>query len=200
MREKDSGARARAREASVSQRGGEEEHTREIARVPEYTSRARFSLLFLSPASSSSFPRGRTEGETFPINTAWNGRMNAGKNRRMTNCSKRSSGALAFSPRFQRIFERRRAVSPLDSPLLQEFLSTRLSLALSLSPSTLSHIHTFSLFLSLSAAKHPSSSRKLRPKCIERSSSSHDEIPRRNYERPGVDRGNTMCSRLPFCL
>lgn len=150
MREKDSGARARAREASVSQRGGEEEHTREIARVPEYTSRARFSLLLLSPASSSSsFPRGRTEGETFPINTAWNGRMNAGKNRRMTNCSKRSSGALAFSPRFQRIFERRRAVSPLDSPLLQEFLSTRLSLALSLSLLLPCHTYTHSLSFSL---------------------------------------------------
>lgn len=74
--------------------------------------------------------------------------MNAGKNRRMTNCSKRSSGALAFSPRFQRIFERRRAVSPLDSPLLQEFLSTRLSLALSLSFYPVTHTHILSLSLS----------------------------------------------------
>lgn len=36
--------------------------------------------------------------------------MNADKNRRMTNCGGRSSGALAFSSRFQRIFERRRAL------------------------------------------------------------------------------------------
>lgn len=64
MREKDSGARAR--EASVSQRGGEEEHTREIARVPEYTSRARFSLLFLSPASLLLlFPEGVPRGKPF---------------------------------------------------------------------------------------------------------------------------------------
>lgn len=41
-----------------------------------------------------------------------------------------SSGAFAFSPRFQRIFQSCRAISPLDSPLLQEFLSLLLSLSL----------------------------------------------------------------------
>lgn len=49
--------------------------------------------------------------------------MNAGKNRRMTNCGGSTSGAFAFSSRFQQIFESCRAISPLDSPLLQEFLS-----------------------------------------------------------------------------
>lgn len=100
--------------------------------------------------------------------------MNAGKNRRMTNCGGRSSGALAFSPRFQRIFERRRAVSPLDSPLLQEFLS-----------------------LSAVLAKAPEFFSQAAPEMHrERGSSSHDEALRRNYKSPGVDREIRRRARL----
>lgn len=85
-----------------------------LARVPDL----RWSVL--------RFSEGVPGEKIFPINTARNGRMNAGKNRRMTNCGGNSSGTFAFSPRFQRIFESCRAISPLDSPLdsplLQEFL------------------------------------------------------------------------------
>lgn len=88
----------------------------------------------------------------FPINTAKNGRMNASKNCRMTNCGGSFSSTFSFSSRFQRIFENCRAISPLDSPLLQEFLS-------------------FLLFLvPIAPIKH---SKLYSQWCIERASSSH---------------------------
>lgn len=133
--------------------------------------RARDRLARASTRSSlarSSTLRESVPGEKiFPINTARNGRMNAGKNRRMTNCGGSSSGAFAFSPRFQRIFESRRTISPLDSPLLQEFLS----LLLFPVPAVL--------------VKH---SKLHSPWCTERAPHRRTRY-HGNYERPGVNRG-----------
>lgn len=99
MREEDSARRA-ARRVHL-RRGGEQEDGRS---AHEIGSLAREHQIFAGPLRDS--PRAYIPGEKiFPINTARNGRMNAGKNRRMTNCSGSFLGTFSYSPRFQRIFE-----------------------------------------------------------------------------------------------
>jgi len=156
MREEDSARRA-ARRVHLQRGGG----PGEWRSTHEISTGSREYQIFAGPL----FDSPRPEEKIFPINTARNGRMNAGKNHRMTNCGGSSSGAFAFSPRFQRIFETCRAISPLDSPLLQEFLS----------------LHLFSATAVL--VKH---SKLHLPWCTERASSSH-EILRDNYEKPEVN-------------
>lgn len=166
MREEDS-ARARVGPRGKCICSGEENRRMHEERARDRLGRASTrSSLWPALRLSEGVYIGIPGEKIFPINTARNGRMNAGKNRRMTNCGGSFSGAFAFSSRFQRIFDSCRAISPLDSPLLQEFLSLLLSRA----PTVLVK----------------------RSSCIRRGAPSAPHRRTRyrgNYERPGVNRG-----------